>query len=218
MKTRTEDRGQAFTLEAIVAGILLLTSLVFALQVTAVTPLSSSTSSQHIENQQQAVAEGVLATSGDAGALKRLALFWDDSGGQFWCADAGDYYTSRRPDTGFGERIEAAFGGSGVAYNVYITYETDTGETRENLIYRGEPSDNAVSAARQVTLYDSDTLTRPVDTDGDGNRCDDGDEGYANEVVSTSTQIGPGTFYADETSTSSDVYNIVRVEVVAWRM
>jgi hypothetical protein len=218
MNTRTSDRGQAFTLEAIVAGVLLLTSLVFALQVTAVTPLSSSTSSQHIENQQQAVAEGVLATSSDAGDLKRMVLFWNDTEGQFWCGDAGDYYTSRRPDTGFGERIEEAFGGRGVAYNVYITYETDTGETRDRVIYRGEPSDNAVSATRQVTLYDSDTLTQPVDTDDDGDRCDDADEGFASRTASTTTTISSNTFYADDTSTSSDVYNIVRVEVVAWRM
>ncbi len=63
-------RAQAHTLEAIVSGMLLLASLVFALQMTAVTPLSASTSSQHIENQQQAIGHGVLASAVAEGALK----------------------------------------------------------------------------------------------------------------------------------------------------
>jgi len=61
----TDDRAQAHTLEAFAAAILLVAALTFALQATAVTPLSASTSNQHIENQQRAVATDLLATSAE---------------------------------------------------------------------------------------------------------------------------------------------------------
>ena len=70
----SEDRGQAYTLEAIIASVLLISSLVFALQVTVVTPLSASTSNQHIENQQRASAAGVLTAAQETGALKDAVL------------------------------------------------------------------------------------------------------------------------------------------------
>jgi len=49
--------------------MLLLASVLFALQVTAVTPLTGSTSSQHIENQQASLAEGLLATQVENGSI-----------------------------------------------------------------------------------------------------------------------------------------------------
>ena len=72
-------RGQIYTLEAVIAAVLLVSSLVFALQVTAVTPLSASTSNQHIENQQRASASGVLTAAEEAGILQDAVLFWNDS-------------------------------------------------------------------------------------------------------------------------------------------
>jgi hypothetical protein len=206
--TWTVERGQAHTLEGVVASLLLLSSLVYALQVTAVTPLSASTSNQHIENQEQASASGLLATAADkprpgGDALKAAVLYWDESAGAFHQLSAGPYQN----DAGFpadftlGTMLQDGFSDRGIAYNVYFHFQTDSGKATERLVYRGAPSDNAVSASRTVTLYDDDELYE------------------ADESLDTGTTVGgTSNFYAPDVDSPSAVYNVVRVEVVVWRM
>jgi hypothetical protein len=203
------NRGQAHTLEGVVAGLVLLSGLLFALQATAVTPLSASTSSQHLENQQQTSAEGVLATAAEEGTLKPAVLFWDgeapDPINEFHDADNGEFYTSEAPPNGFGSILSQTFGGRGLAFNVYVVYQrqSDSRKVRQRMVYRGEPSDNAVTASRLVTIYDSDELH----ADGD-------DDGIAEP---TGTVISASNFYALDTGTTSGVYNVAEVEVIVWR-
>jgi hypothetical protein len=194
-------RAQAHTLEAIVSGMLLLASLVFALQMTAVTPLSASTSSQHIENQQQAIGHGVLASAAEEDALKPAVLYWDNSTAQFHNTAGGrEYYTNGPPDNRFGELLERAFDRRGIAYNVYLRFQNTQERTvTTRYVYSGEPSDNAVRASHTITLMDDDQLR-----DADGTR--------------NSTRIGdPATDYT-VSDTGKNVYNTVSVEVVAWRI
>ncbi|MFT4883279.1 MAG: hypothetical protein ACI8U4_000782 [Natronomonas sp.] len=194
---RDEKRGQAYTLEAVIAALLIISSLIFALQVTAVTPLSASTSNQHIENQQRASADGVLAAAQESGALKDAVLYWNDSAGKFHNTTAVDFYTNEYPRNEFGAILDRAFGGRGLAVNVKL--HTQGQSSAQRLIYRGAPSDNAVTASRQVTLYDDDTLTAP---------------GYEGTNVSAANSYDKAV---SERSNSS-VYNVVRVEVTVWRM
>ena len=192
------ERGQAFTLEAITASLLLIGGLVFALQATAVTPLSASTSSQHIENQQQAVAEGALTTALEDGSLRRAVLFWDRSNSEFHGASER-YYVDDTPDNEFGDALDRAFGSRNIVANVYIHYREGDRRIRQRMIYRGEPSDNAVSASVVLTLFDDDVVH---DSSGDptGPRLDSTPD-----------------FYVSDANTGSGVYNIVEVEVVVWR-
>lgn len=190
------SRGQAHTLEAIIAALLLLTSIVFALQVTAVTPLSASTSNQHIENQQQASADGVLSMAKQSGALEESVLYWSSSAGGFHDATAEGYYTGTMP-TEFGEILDRSFADRGIAYNVYVTYLTNGGFERTRMIYRGAPSDNAVMASREVVVTNE---TRLLDSDMT--------EGQA---------INESNFYAENVG-SGGYYNTLRVEVVVWRI
>ncbi|WP_224332169.1 DUF7288 family protein [Haloprofundus halobius] len=204
------DRGQAHTLEAVLSAMILLTSVIFALQVTAVTPLSASTSSQHIENQQQATAEGVLATTVDSGSLERTLLFWGDDDGdgddEFRGATDEAYYTGDYPPTEFGRTLRSTFGDRGVAANVYVRHHTDAGDERtQRLFYQGEPSDNAATATQLVTLYDDAVLYDDEDDDG--------------VAEPTETEIDGSNFYAENADGGdSGVYNVLRVEVVVWRM
>ena len=194
------DRGQAHTLEAVVAGLLLLSSVIFALQMTAVTPLSASTSSQHIENQQRSVARGVLAAAAEQDALKSTVLYWNNSSGNFHGVTGIGYYTNEPPNTTFGGMLERTFDQRGISYNVYLEFETPSGDQKQKrMVYRGVPSDNAVVAARTVTVTDRDPL-------------------YAadSEPIPGSTVNNSSTFYM--TDTGGAVYNVVRVEVVAWRI
>jgi hypothetical protein len=207
------DRGQAHTLEGVVAAILLLSSLTFALQVTAVTPLSASTSSQHIENQMQSTAQGVLAVAAEDDYLKDAVLYWgdEDSDDIHTFHDASDtYYQNGPPPNEFGETLSTAYGGRSIAYNVYVSYQSGTGSwITQRMVYRGRPSDNAVSASRTVTLYDSDCM---LDSDNETTtRClDDTDDSDGNDWTRSD-------FYAPDIS-GNGLYNVVRVEVVAWRM
>jgi hypothetical protein len=179
--------------------LLLLTSVLFALQMTAVTPLSASTSSQHVENQQQASVEGVLAGAAQAGDLKRAVLFWNASDDRFYNSSGEDFYTSRAPPNAFGDRLERAFGERGIAYNVYLTYYTPTDARRTTeMVYRGQPSDNAVRSAKTVILTDDDRL-------------------YDHTGARTSTPLA-GNFYAPDYAPDTPTYNVVRVEVVVWRI
>lgn len=59
----SSGRGQIHVLEAIIAASLVLGAIIFALQATAITPLTVSSSDQHIETQNQKMATGVLTTS-----------------------------------------------------------------------------------------------------------------------------------------------------------
>jgi hypothetical protein len=199
---RRDDRGQAYTLEAIIAAILIVSSLVFALQVTAVTPLSASTSNQHIENQQHASANGVLTAAQESGALKDAVLYWNDSAdGSFYGASGFQYYTNDYPDNRFGNITGRAFAGQGIAVNVeLVAYDPEVGRyVSRPMIYRGSPSSNAVTTSRMVTIYPEDNLTAP---------------GYENETVSSADTFGE----AVPAQTDSSVYNVVRVEVTVWRM
>jgi len=195
------ERGQAFSLEAITAGLLLIGGLVFALQATAVTPLSASTSSQHVEGQQQATAEGVLATGLDQGSLRVAVLNWDADNNRFYEAPNRPYFVNEAPANGFGTLLQRAFAQRGIVFNVYVSYEDGGNTVRQRMVYRGEPSDNAVSATTTLTLYDDERLY-------------DADERPTGQSLSA---LPEGSFYVPERSEGTGVYAVVRVEVLVWR-
>ena len=198
-------RAQAHTLEGVVAGLLLVSAVVFAYQVTAVTPLSGSTSSQHIENQQRATAEGVLQAAEETGALRNAVLFWDGTNIKFRGADTGQHYTNAEtPPNRFLAGLSRAFEDRGVSVNVHVVYvDTEGRRHRQRMVYRGEPSDNAATATTALTLYDDDALR--ADPDGDG------------VADPTGSDLVGSSFYAPDAGTNSGVYNVVVVEVTVWR-
>ena len=195
------SRGQAHTLEAFVAATVLLASVTFALQVTAVTPLTASTSSQHIENQQASVAQGLLDAAAENGSLKRTALLSNVS------PVREDNYVAGGPPTVFGAMLNDTFSDRGIAFNVdiYTVQENQQGKslTRIELVHMGQPSDHAVSASRLVTLMDDDVLHESED-------------GVA--VPTNTTLDSASSFYLDERHPGDPVWTVVKVEVVVWRM
>jgi len=194
------DRGQAHTLEGVVASLLLLSAVIFALQMTAVTPLSASTSSQHLENQQESTARGILASAAESGALERSVLFWNETAEQFHNTSDAGYYTSDPPPNDFGHMLNRSFDSDGIAYNVYLGYLSDSVERQQRrLVYQGRPSDNAVRATWTLTIYENDVL-------------------YDHEGNPTTTRITQSSSYFAGNASESSVYNVVRVEVVVWRI
>lgn len=212
------DRGQAHALEGVAAGILLLAGLLFALQSTVITPLSASTSNQHIENQQEAMAEGLLTTTAEDGSLKEALLFWgqeQSSQYQFHCA-SGEfrYYTGDPadslcdasvpdylPPTEFGRQLKNTFG-EGIATNVRVQYLDSGAEKSQKVVFQGDPSDNAVRATTTVVLYDGDRLL-----------ASDGSEGPTLKNAEAA-YFAPDQF----DGAGEEIYNVVRVEVIIWRI
>jgi len=195
------DRGQAFTLEGFAAGLVLLASLLFALQVTAVTPLTASTSSQHIENQLDATASGVLAGGAENETLRETLLYWNSSRPGHWGADYQGTYSLGGPPTAFGETLNRTFLERGIAFDLNVYYVSNGRRHRHQIVDFGEPSDNAVSATRTVALYDDSELLA------------------ADGTPTGTTLAATDDFYVgDDRSPDSGLYALVQVEVVAWRM
>lgn len=197
----SSDRGQAHTLEGVTAALLVVTSIVLALQMTAVTPLTASTANQHIETQERAVAHGVLTTVGSS-ALRESTLHWNASSARFAGSGERGFYVGSGPtsDLALLDRLNETFAGTGIAYNVRFVYLGANGEDRRTrrFVYNGEPTENAVSASRPVTLYDGDRV--------------------AASGGASAAAVGDATYFAPDAAPNSTVYNVVDVEVVVWRM
>ena len=196
---RPADRGQAHVLEGIVGAILVVTSVIFALQVTAVTPLTASTANQHLQSQNSGVAADLLASADHRGTLGETIRYWNDSAGRFHDAGENGIYQASIPTT-FGRTLENEFGGSGLVYNVDVWYLNGERQTRQlTVLEQGTPSDHAVTVTRTVVLYDSDRLLTADETQSARTLAD------ANRYPIPDVESGP-------------VFNVLRVEVVVWRV
>lgn len=196
-------RGQAHTLEATIGSILLLTSLLLALQTTTVTPLSASTSNQYIENQQESMARGALSAAAEREWVKRAVLYWDNQSAEYH--GAGDIqrgYSSSNPapeGNEFDAVLEETFSNTGIAYNVHVAYNKSGNVEPRQYVYRGVPTDKSVTVSRTVALMDGDRLV-----ESNGSR-------------SSMTVAESGSFYIDDEHPNASLYNVVSVEVTAWR-
>ena len=195
-----DRRGQAHTLEAFTAALLVVAGVLFAMQATAVTPLTASTSNQHIENQHRVAAADLLAGASERGALRTAVLFWDETNQSFVGTNESGLYANGGPPNAFGESLNETFGsfsspGRRIAYNVFVYYHLpDNSTRRQTMVYMGSPSDNAAAASRTVALYD--------DTPING----------------TATNVSVGRFYAPDAAPNATLYNVLEVRIVVWQM
>lgn len=199
------DRGQIHTLEAVIAALLIVGALLFASQATAVTPLSASTSNQHIENQQRAVGEDLLAIAYRNGTLTDAITYWNAS---LEDEDLPPHFIESRPNLSvysslygtsnpLNESFTAALGHGIYAYNIDLRYVDEDGDlATTEFVSMGTPSDNAVTATRTLTLYESDET--PAGSLG-------------NETVEDH-------FWAPNINPERPVYNVVEVRLTIWRM
>lgn len=202
----TPNRGQAHTTEAVIASILILLALLFALQTTTVTPFSSTTTDKHLENQEREVVANTIEIAHSNGELKQTVLNWNGSGTTD--EDAGfagrqdpnesSYYTSMDANTAFLNQLADSLDTTQTAYNINVEYYNTTNQTESQILLRtGTPSDNVISVRKPLLLHDTDTLTTTQSKElqnADSNR-----------------------FYIDDLNGSTGTYNYVEIEVVVWR-
>ena len=192
-----DDRGQAHTLEAFTAALLLVTGLIFATQATAVTPLSASTSNQHVENQAAIAAQDVLETSSASGDLKAALLYYDEG-----FVGAEDRYYAGLPNASHPLHgpLREAFDLRRIAFDVDVYHPAADGEgvDRTRLIDMGTPSDNAATASTQVALYGDDRF------------------GAADEY--TLAENGSRRYFAAPVGGGDTLYTVAEVRITAWQM
>ena len=191
------DRGQGFTLEAVLAAMVLLTTVAMAFHLVGVTPNTPSTADAAAEREQRAIVDGVLAASVADGSLQTTLRYWDDEAGGFHNTTDG-YYVSQKPPTDFGERLDRVLHEDGFKYNVNAQVVTDEGIVTQPIVVHGTPTDQAVRSVSTVTLLASDRLVE------------------ANGTASSTTLAESDTFYASETI-AEEQFVVIRVEVVVWR-
>jgi hypothetical protein len=204
-------RGQVHTLEAFTAALLVVSGVLFAMQATAVTPLTASTSNQHIENQHRAAASDVLATAAENGTLRPAITHWNPTEKAFVGATDRGFHENGGPPNAFGAALNDTFGnlstpGRRIAYNVYVRYRLpDNSTRRQPMVYMGAPSDNAASASRTVALTDDATLSGPSDE----TVCSPSANFYAPDAAPNATQCNV---------TDAALYNVMEVRIVVWQM
>jgi hypothetical protein len=198
----TVDRAQAYTLEAFLAATILLASLAVAFQVSAVDPLTRNTAAEQLSNEQEGFAGSTLAAAHENGSIEEMLLYWDATGDRFHDAGEDGVYDTA-PQTPFGDVLERTLGNRGYVYNVNLYHINTTGEyERTRLVFQGTPSDRSVRATRTVTLLDDDERI----------------EAHFARSDDTLSAI-ESSYFANDTATDprGGVYNVVEVEVIAWR-
>jgi hypothetical protein len=207
------ERAQAFTLEGIIAGVVVVSALLFALQSVVVTPTTRGTVDEDTRDQLRQRAEdvltGVTTANNSAGTpdMSYYLRYWDPSGRTFAGAQNPQVgYGIDGPPDEFGETLNATFTQRAQLYNLVVIYRgEDSGESgRIRMVYQGRPDEEAVVASQVVTLYDNTTLTAPeagaVELWQYDTNATDGDDGY----------------YPIPNAVSGAVYNVVEVRLIVW--
>jgi hypothetical protein len=171
--------------------------IIFAVQATSLTPLTSSTANAHIESQLQTLAQDMLTVLdysqyGHNSSLKEDILSWNGDA-YSWNSTAyhsqlGNTLTSSSTT----DILESVIVPKGIAHNVEFAIINDAGAVMTlPYIYNGDPSDNAVIVSRRILLSNSD--------------------------ISNTTIFQSNTGIADADA-STDFYNLIDVKMTLWRM
>lgn len=207
------NRGQAHTLEGVMAAMLVVIAVVLAYQAIVLTPTTAGTVDRDVKSHLGTRAGDALAAAGDDGSLSAILRYWNVSGnngtGSFVgtpaTAPAEFGYQYVNPPGKFGDLL-AALEDDGYILNVYLETrdpENPSTTNRYVLLKRGEPTGNAAVAARTVTLYDHEYQTQL-----------DGTSLEAEENATRIGELGKDDYFAGDLE--GPVYNVVTVKVVIW--
>lgn len=196
---KSDSLGQMHTLEAVTATMIMVSVIVFTVQATSLTPLTSSTANAHIEAQMQTIGQDMLnvldhASLGGISPVKRDIVSWNGEefswNGTAYCSVTTNSYTLLNSSTA--DILKEIAVPRGIAHNVLFRYIDNSGLPQGTAyIYNGDPSDNAVSISRKVLLSNHD-ISDPV-------------------AFLANTGI-------PDADSSSDFYNIIDVRLTLWRM
>lgn len=195
-----DDKAQLHTLEGVAAATILILVITYVIDATSMTPLTSSTSNVHMESELKAFGQDILNTMdyaepGYSSKLRSDIANWDGKG----YAWNGTGYV-RKGLNGPGielknnltDALRQILISRSIQHDVEITYVTISDNIISlqsiNMINNGDPSNNAVKVSRKLVLHD-------------------GDINITKFPYNTIRDI----------DSSTDIYNIVDIEIVLWR-
>lgn len=200
------DRGQAYTLEALVGTIILLTAVVFALNVAVVTPTTSGTLDSSSQDDLRGQLTDTLAGPTATDQLTHMLLYVNTTDGTFagnWSAESGYKTWPTESFQPLGTTLDGLLDRQGLRYNVEaVWYENDT-RRHEFLRYRGAPGAESVVVTRTVVLTDKMRLRAPNSTP------------YTLADVRQNEDLDH-PINAMATDPDDPVYAVVELRVIAW--
>lgn len=221
------DRGQAYTLEAVIGALLIISAVVFALNATVVTPSTAGEESPEVRDSLRQQASDILAitAASDSFDLSTLVRYWDPARRTFYDGLTPERgYGSAPPPQQFGAMLNETLTSRGYLYNVEIAYLTgadkptcgpgsvstadDSVATETTTMVRqGTPPKNAVVATHTVTLFDNQTLSTDQIANQGVELC---------EYDTDATDNDDGYYPVPDADPDGPLYNVVEVRVTVW--
>ena len=184
-----DNIAQMYTLEGAATAIMMILLIVFIVQASPLTPLTSSASHQQVESQIETSGSDLLIVldyvpEGETySPLKKALIDWT---GVEFDGQSSTYPNSVSDLTSVFDRALLA---DGTAYNLVVAYlYLDDNTTKWNsraMLWNGRPSDNAVLVSRKVVIHDEDAISAS---------------------------------FIPDLSPNSSFYNILDVRLTLWRM
>ncbi|EMA15718.1 DUF7288 family protein [Haloarcula amylolytica] len=189
-------RGQAYTLEGVLAAIVVVTATVYGLSAVDTGPFQ--TGSQQRTAELESRASDTLSLAAETGALHNATACYSVGTPTLNGNQTGS-------STEFEMMLNQTFDRQGDQYNLYFSYWDSDSDARQTTIVSQETEENvadrpadAAVATETVTLTD-DMPARIGDCSGTG--------------PSLSTVDG---YFAPDAESDSIVYNVVEVRLVVW--
>lgn len=191
-----DEKAQLHTLEGVAAATILLLVIIYAIDATSMTPLTSSTSNVHVESELRVLGQDILNTldyaePGYNSSLKNDIITWD---GNEYIWSGSNYLikggTSPLTNSSLATILNTTLIKQGIAHNVELTYieKSTLLPNNRNMIYNGDPSTSAVIVSRKIVLQDAEAPTNPNNP-----------------------------MYGKDIDPSTGLFNIVEVKLVLWR-
>ncbi len=201
----SDERGQAFTLEGVIAAVVIASAVILGFQAVDLAPWTSGPGDDSIDSLRGQT-EDLLAVAADDDTLTRAVTCLDGAEPE---RDA--YDRSSLSATELGPMLNETFYQNGFQYNVYLRYWNTTGPTRtleEVVVY--PDSDNpqqvqngVISVSRRVMLYDSMPARN-------------GTFDCEPTVDTLENRSNASNIYVPDAQPDSEVYNVVEVVVEVW--
>ena len=190
-------RGQAYTLEGVLAAILVVTATVYGLGAIDTRAWEDETRSETTQLEYRA--SDVLSIASDSGALRDAVLCYRDG----------------RPIDGdrdrtlatFEQMLNLTFDSQAQQYNLYFSY-WNTNEQRETILV----SDESGNSDERAPTSAADASTTVTITDNMNRRIDDD----CSPIPVTVKEDQNNFYISKDVAPNSSLYNIVEVRLVVW--
>jgi hypothetical protein len=207
-----DDNAQLHTLEGVASATIILLVIIYAIDATSLTPLTSTSSNVHIEKELEFIGQDILnyldySEPGYGSKLKNDITNWNGSS-YTWNGSA--YMVPENRNLVLNNSLTSiciqTLNKRGIAHNVELTFIENSSmlPVTKTMIYNGDPSNNAVIVSRKIVLQNTGSKYGTIQRNDDLGKDEDS--------IITENEI------IKDVDPSTNFYNIVEVKIVMWRM